>query len=76
MATSFAALKTSGDSSLKNLTEELSKLNPTNNTPQGDDRIWKPTVDKAGNGYAVVRFLPASAGEEARRTRLCIQGSA
>lgn len=21
--------------------------------------IWKPTVDKAGNGYAVIRFLPA-----------------
>jgi hypothetical protein len=24
-----------------------------------DERIWKPTVDKAGNGYAVLRFLPA-----------------
>ena len=23
--------------------------------------IWKPTVDKAGNGYAVIRFLPAEA---------------
>ena len=23
-----------------------------------DERIWKPTVDKAGNGYAVLRFLP------------------
>jgi hypothetical protein len=29
-----------------------------------DDRFWKPTVDKAGNGYAVIRFLPAPAGEE------------
>ena len=27
-----------------------------------DDRIWKPTVDKAGNGYAVIRFLPAAEG--------------
>jgi len=25
----------------------------------GDDRLWKPSVDKAGNGYAVIRFLPA-----------------
>ena len=25
----------------------------------GDDRFWQPTVDKAGNGYAVIRFLPA-----------------
>ena len=24
----------------------------------GDDRMWKPSVDKAGNGYAVIRFLP------------------
>jgi hypothetical protein len=30
----------------------------------GDDRMWKPTVDKAGNGYAVIRFLPAGEGEE------------
>ena len=29
-----------------------------------DDRIWKPELDKTGNGYAVVRFLPASTGEE------------
>ena len=29
-----------------------------------DERIWKPTVDKAGNGYAVVRFLPAMEGQE------------
>ena len=30
----------------------------------GDDRFWKPTVDKAGNGYAVLRFLPAAEGED------------
>lgn len=30
----------------------------------GDDRVWKPTVDKAGNGYAVLRFLPAAEGQE------------
>ena len=29
-----------------------------------DERIWKPTVDKAGNGYAVLRFLPAPEGED------------
>ena len=29
-----------------------------------DDRFWKPTRDKAGNGYAVVRFLPAKDGED------------
>lgn len=30
----------------------------------GDDRMWKPTVDKAGNGYAVIRFLPAVEGDD------------
>lgn len=29
-----------------------------------DDRIWSPTLDKAGNGYAVIRFLPASEGSD------------
>jgi len=29
-----------------------------------DERMWKPQVDKAGNGYAVIRFLPAPKGEE------------
>ena len=30
----------------------------------GDDRMWKPTVDKAGNGYAVIRFLPTVEGDD------------
>ena len=29
-----------------------------------DDRLWKPTMDKTGNGYAVIRFLPAVEGED------------
>jgi|TARA_B100001057_G_scaffold499067_1_gene608365 hypothetical protein len=29
-----------------------------------DDRMWKPTVDKQNNGYAVIRFLPATEGAE------------
>jgi len=29
-----------------------------------DERLWKPQVDKVGNGYAVLRFLPAPTGEE------------
>jgi hypothetical protein len=30
----------------------------------GDDRMWKPSVDKAGNGYAIFRFLPAVEGND------------
>ena len=29
-----------------------------------DDRIWKPVMDKTGNGFAIIRFLPAPKGEE------------
>ena len=29
-----------------------------------DDTYWKPELDKTGNGYAVVRFLPTPEGEE------------
>jgi hypothetical protein len=29
-----------------------------------DDRLWKPELDKSGNGYAVIRFLPAVEGED------------
>ena len=29
-----------------------------------DERIWKGELDKSGNGYAVLRFLPAVHGEE------------
>ena len=29
-----------------------------------DERLWKPVLDKTGNGYAVIRFLPAVKGED------------
>jgi hypothetical protein len=44
------------------LVKEVEKMN--SNGGSGDDRLWKPEVDKAGNGYAVVRFLPAPEGED------------
>lgn len=30
---------------------------------EADNRFWQPTVDKAGNGFAVIRFLPPPRGE-------------
>ena len=60
---SFASLKK--QSSLGNLTAKLIKEVEKSNSPnQADDRLWKPEVDKAGNGYAVIRFLPAPDKEE------------
>jgi len=29
-----------------------------------DERLWKPELDKTGNGYAVIRFLPQIEGED------------
>ena len=43
------------------LVKEVEKLNTNSNV---DDRIWKPEMDKTGNGYAVIRFLPAPEGED------------
>ena len=43
--------------------EAVSTAKPETNS-YTDDRFWKPTRDKAGNGYAVVRFLPAKEGED------------
>lgn len=62
----FAALrKNSGKNSLERLTTELSKLNTQQNSDSGKDaRFWYPQVDKAGNGYAVIRFLPAPGDED------------
>jgi hypothetical protein len=44
------------------LVKEVEKLNTTSSG--ADERIYKPEVDKAGNGFAVIRFLPAPEGEE------------
>ncbi len=61
---SFADLKKK--SSLGSLTQKLVKeVEKMNNTGGGgDDRLWKPEVDKTGNGFAVLRFLPAPEGED------------
>jgi len=44
------------------LVKEVEKMNNTGG--DADDRIWKLDVDKGGNGYAVIRFLPAPEGED------------
>lgn len=53
-------------SSLDKLTKELDKISKGQSGSSKDDRFWQPDVDKAGNGYAVIRFLdaPAADGED------------
>lgn len=73
MSTSFAALKKSRQSSLETLTKELTKLNTQQNSDE-DNRFWKPTVDKAGNGMATIRFLPPPEGEDMPFVRIFEHG--
>jgi len=61
---SFADLKKQSKlgSLTQKLVKEVEKMSNTN--ASGDDRLWKLDVDKSGNGYAVIRFLPAPNGED------------
>jgi hypothetical protein len=59
---SFEKLKQNRESAISKLVSAADTN--TEKKTYGDDRLWKPTVDKAGNGYAVIRFLPAGAGED------------
>ena len=60
---SFSDLKK--QSKLGSLTSKLVReVEKMNTTSGGDERLWKPELDKTGNGYAVIRFLPAPDKEE------------
>ena len=62
---SFADLKKQSKlgSLTQKLVKEVEKMN-SNGSTSGDDRLWKLECDKSGNGYAVIRFLPAPNGED------------
>ncbi len=67
---SFANLKkqSKAGSLTDKLIKQVEKLNDKNSNV--DDRIWKPTVDKSGNGYAIIRFLPEPEGCDLPWTRV------
>ena len=58
---SFSQLKQNKASVFSNLQKELEKSTKVGTV---DERFWKLTTDKAGNGFAVIRFLPATDGED------------
>jgi hypothetical protein len=70
----FSSLKKNRQSVFANLSNEFNKLNSAQQTSSDDDRFWKPEVDKAGNGYAVIRFLPAPANEDVPFARVWDHG--
>ena len=66
MSTALEQLKRS-KSNFDALTKKLEKSidkDPSKKSNYQDDRFWKPELDKSGNGYAVLRFLPAIEGED------------
>ena len=73
MTQSFSELKRSASNSFDKLNQELTKLN-SNTTNTKDDRLWTCQTDKAGNGYAIIRFLPAPVGEDVPFIRMFTHG--
>lgn len=63
---SFSNLKSGRTdiSKLVSAAQEVSGGGQKTKNKYDDERKWKPTVDDAGNGYAVIRFLPAMEGQE------------
>ena len=52
--------------SLDKLRQAMESASPAQGDKKSynDDNYWKPELDKSGNGYAVVRFLPTPTDEE------------
>ena len=65
MSSALEALKKS-KSNFDTLTKQLEKTidQPDKKNKYQDDRLWKPELDKSGNGFAIIRFLPAIEGED------------
>jgi hypothetical protein len=62
---SFAALKKNRSASIDKLVQSAQAISGSEKGGSKEEsNLWKPTVDKAGNGYAVLRFLPAPEGED------------
>lgn len=59
---SFAQLKKSSKVSFKELAEKMA--NEGKKANYDDNRFWQPDVDKSGSGFAIIRFLPVSEGED------------
>lgn len=74
MALDFSALKKQRGN-FDSLMKEVEKIaTPATGDDKKDDRFWALEVDKAGNGYAVIRFLPPTKGEDLPWVRIWNHG--
>ena len=71
---SFDALKKNRSASLTKLNSQLEKISSKSYADPNEGKMWKPTRDKAGNGFAIIRFLPAAQGEEMPFVRIWDHG--
>ena len=55
---SFADMKKRSKTDLSSLIKETEKISNPNSFGDRDEGYWRPELDKSGNGYAVIRFLP------------------
>jgi len=69
----FNDLKKKSKTAFEKLTTEVTKM-VNKSESYKDDRFWRPEQDKAGNGYAVIRFLSAPEGEDMPWARLFSHG--
>ena len=72
--TDFSSLKKNRSKTLDKLNSQLEKISSKSYSDPNAGKFWKPTRDKAGNGFAVIRFLPASKGEEMPFVRIWDHG--
>ena len=72
--TDFSSLKKNRTKTLDKLNSQLEKISSKSYQDPNAGKFWKPTRDKAGNGFAVIRFLPAPQGEEMPFVRLWDHG--
>ena len=72
--TDFSSLKKNRSKTLDKLNSQLEKISSKSYSDPNAGKFWKPTKDKAGNGFAVIRFLPASVGEEMPFVRIWDHG--
>jgi hypothetical protein len=70
---SFQNLKKQSQANVQNLSRELEKMNKGGESFK-DDRFWNIERDKTGNGFAVIRFLPACEGEDIPWARVFSHG--
>ena len=69
---SFKEMKKNRMANLESLSKQVEKL--AEKPSYEDERIWKLERDKTGNGYAIIRFLPAKEGEDVPWQRIWTHG--